>query len=99
MSVSDFAKMLYAYCERKGKDHRVIFLVDEIGQYVADDSNLLINLQTIAEDFSTYCKGRAWIVVTSQQNIDEVTKVRGQDFSKIQARFNMRIALSSLVIS
>lgn len=95
MSVSDFAKMLYAYCERKGKDHRVIFLVDEIGQYVADDSNLLINLQTIAEDFSTYCKGRAWIVVTSQQNIDEVTKVRGQDFSKIQARFNMRIALSS----
>ena len=95
MSVSDFAKMLYDYCEKKGKDHRVIFLVDEIGQYVADDSNLLINLQTIAEDFSTYCKGRAWIVVTSQQNIDEVTKVRGQDFSKIQARFNMRIALSS----
>ncbi|MBQ0066453.1 MAG: BREX system P-loop protein BrxC, partial [Firmicutes bacterium] len=99
MSVSDFAQMVYKYCQEKGPQHRVIFLVDEIGQYIADNSELLINLQTIAEDFSTYCKGQAWIVVTSQQNIDEVTRVKGQDFSKIQARFNMRLALSSSDVS
>ncbi|MCD7808717.1 MAG: BREX system P-loop protein BrxC [Erysipelotrichaceae bacterium] len=95
MSVEDFAKMIAEYCNKKGPNHRVVFLVDEIGQYIADDSKLLLNLQTISEDFSTYCKGQAWIIVTSQQNIDEVTKVRGEDFSKIQARFNMRLSLSS----
>lgn len=95
ISVEDFAKMIAEYCEKKGSQHRVVFLVDEIGQYIADDTNLLLNLQTIAEDFSTYCKGQAWVIVTSQQNIDEVTKVRGEDFSKIQARFNMRLPLSS----
>lgn len=94
MSVSDFAQMVSQYCQKKGPQHRVIFLVDEIGQYIADDTNLLLNLQTISEDFSTYCKGQAWIVVTSQQNIDEVTQVRGSDFSKIQARFPTRLSLS-----
>lgn len=94
MSVSDFAQLVGEYCCKKGPQHRVIFLVDEIGQYIADDTNLLLNLQTISEDFSTYCKGQAWIVVTSQQNIDEVTQVRGSDFSKIQARFPTRLSLS-----
>ena len=94
-SISDFAKLINEYCERKGNDHRVIFLADEVGQYIADDISLLINLQTLSEDFSTYCKGRAWIVVTSQQNIDEVTHVQGEDFSKIQARFHTRLSLSS----
>lgn len=99
ISVEDFAKMVAEYCAKKGNQHRVIFLVDEIGQYIADDTSLLLNLQTISEDFSTYCNGQAWIVVTSQQNIDEVTRVRGEDFSKIQARFNMRLPLSSSDVS
>lgn len=94
-SISDFAQLISEYCERKGNDHRVIFLADEVGQYIADDVSLLINLQTLSEDFSTYCKGHAWIVVTSQQNIDEVTHVQGEDFSKIQARFHTRLSLSS----
>lgn len=95
ISVSDFAKIVNDYCVRKGNGHRVVFLADEMGQYIAEDTNLLLNLQTISQDFSTYCKGKAWVVVTSQQNIDDITHVHGEDFSKIQARFNMRLSLSS----
>ena len=28
--------------------------------------------------------GKAWVIVTSQQDIDSITKVKGNDFSKIQ---------------
>jgi GH18 family chitinase len=55
----------------------------------------MLNLQTIVEDLGTACYGRAWVIVTSQQDIDSVTKVKGNDFSKIQGRFNTRLNLSS----
>lgn len=55
----------------------------------------MLNLQTVTEDLGTACGGKAWIVVTSQQDIDSITKTMGEDFSKIQGRFATRIALSS----
>ncbi len=95
LSIDKFAEYIRKYCESKGKNHHVLFLVDEIGQYIADDSKLMLNLQTVTEDLGTACKGSAWIVVTSQQDIDSITKTMGEDFSKIQGRFDTRIALSS----
>ena len=95
LSIDKFAEYIRKYCESKGKDHHVLFLVDEIGQYIADDSKLMLNLQTVTEDLGTACKGNAWIIVTSQQDIDSITKTMGEDFSKIQGRFDTRIALSS----
>ena len=70
-------------------------MIDEIGQYIGDDSKLMLNLQTVTEDLGTACKGKAWIVVTSQQDIDSITKTKGNDFSKIQGRFDTRLSLSS----
>lgn len=95
MSVEKFAQCVRSYCDSISKNHHVVFLVDEIGQYIADDSQLMVNLQTVTEDLGTACKGKAWIVVTSQQDIDSITKTMGNDFSKIQGRFDTRIALSS----
>ncbi|MEG2450271.1 MAG: BREX system P-loop protein BrxC, partial [Clostridia bacterium] len=53
------------------------------------------NLQTLAEDLGVICGGKAWIIVTGQQDIDSIVKVVGNNFSKIQGRFDTRIALSS----
>ncbi|MDZ7783114.1 MAG: hypothetical protein U5K56_09380 [Halioglobus sp.] len=59
----------------------------------------MTNLQTMAESLATKCRGRAWIVVTAQEEIKNVVgelgKQQGNDFSKIQARFNNRMKLSS----
>jgi hypothetical protein len=95
LSVEKFANKVKEYIESKGREHHVIFLVDEMGQYIGDDVGLMLNLQTVVEDLGTYCGGKAWVIVTSQQDIDSVTKVRGNDFSKIQGRFNTRLSLSS----
>ncbi|WP_435924143.1 BREX system P-loop protein BrxC [Paenibacillus sp. DYY-L-2] len=95
ISIDDFARLVKEYIERRGNNHHIVFLVDEIGQYIGDDSKLMLNLQTVTEDLGTACKGKVWIVVTSQQDIDSITKTKGNDFSKIQGRFDTRLSLSS----
>ena len=95
ISIEDFAKRVKAYIDHKGNNHHVVFFVDEIGQYLGEDSKLMLNLQTVTEELGKECRGKAWVVVTSQQDIDSITKVKGNDFSKIQGRFDTRISLSS----
>ena len=97
LDVEKFAREVEKYCRSKGDDHQVIFLVDEVGQYIGEDSELMLNLQTVAEELGTKLRGKAWLIVTSQADIDTVTKdrVKGYDFSKIQARFDTRLSLSS----
>lgn len=95
LSIEKFVGLVREYCVKKGKNHHVIFLVDEIGQYIADDTQLMLNLQTIVEDLGTACQGRAWVIVTSQEDIDSITKIKGNDFSKIQGRFDTRLSLSA----
>ncbi len=87
--------MVKEYLDHQEQNHHIVFLVDEIGQYIGDDSNLMLNLQTVTEDLGTACRGKVWIVVTSQQDIDSVTQTKGNDFSKITGRFDTRLSLSS----
>jgi len=85
--VEDFAALVRKYLERKGHNHHIVFLIDEIGQYIGDDSKLMLNLQTVTEDLGTACKGKAWIVVTSQQDIDSIIKTKRQRFLKNSRSF------------
>ena len=95
LSVEKFSERVRDYIKSKGDNHHVVFLVDEIGQYIGDDRALMLNLQTIVEDLGLECGGKAWVIVTSQEAIDEVIKVKGKDFSKIQGRFDTKLSLSS----
>ncbi|MEG2521187.1 MAG: BREX system P-loop protein BrxC, partial [Christensenellaceae bacterium] len=42
VSIEKFADLVRAYCEKKGKNHHIVFLVDEIGQYIAGDTRLML---------------------------------------------------------
>ncbi|RYM01466.1 BREX system P-loop protein BrxC [Sporolactobacillus sp. THM7-7] len=98
ISIEKFAKDVSEYVNSKGKNFHLIFLVDEIGQYIGDNRNLMLNLQTVAEDLGTHCHGKVWIMVTSQESIDSIIKVKGDDFSRIQGRFDTRLSLSSISV-
>lgn len=96
VSVESFAKLVNQHIESQGDNYHMAFLVDEVGQYIGSSQQRMLNLQSIVEDLGTYTHGKAWVIVTSQQAIDKVTKnINGQDFSKIQGRFSTRIAMSS----
>jgi hypothetical protein len=85
--------------DSRGPQHRIVFLVDEVGQFIGTDSHLMLNLQTITEELGTICRRRAWLVVTSQEDMDAVlgdmSRTKKQDFSKIQGRFYPPLSLSS----
>lgn len=73
-------------------------MVDEVGQYIGTDTNLLLNLQSLVEKVGSECGGKVWIVCTGQEAIDEIIKVRMDEFSRIQARFKTRLSLSSSAV-
>ena len=99
INIEGFAKVVNDYLLTKPANHKVIFLVDEVGQFIGANSQLMLSLQTITEQLGTQCKGRAWVIVTSQEDIDaaigEANKAKSQDFSKIQGRFHTRLSLAS----
>lgn len=94
-TTEEFASIVNEYCTKNKK--RVIFLIDEAGQFMGDNTQLMLNLQTCVEDLGKFCRGQAWVVVTSQQELKAMidsTKDKQQDFSKIQGRFDTRLLLS-----
>ena len=100
VSIEDFAEEVKDWLDKQGDPtFRLNFFVDEVGQFIGSDTKLMLNLQTIAESLNTKCSGRAWVFVTSQEDMEKVigdrTRQQGNDFTKIQARFKTRLKLTS----
>jgi len=99
LTVENFARWVKEYLDTRSPSHRILFFVDEVGQFIGKDGHLMLNLQTIVENLGVVCNGRAWVIVTSQEDIDTVlgslSNARTNDFSKIQGRFKTRLSLSS----
>ena len=83
------------YIDRKPENFRLLFMIDEMGQYAGSDTSLLLNLQSAVEEIGNVCGNKLWIICTGQQALDQIIKVRNEEFSRIQARFETILALSS----
>tara|TARA_R110000764_G_scaffold119039_2_gene206620 strand:+ start:9578 stop:13060 length:3483 start_codon:yes stop_codon:yes gene_type:complete len=98
-SIEDFCNRVKTYIDSKPKGFRLNFFVDEVGQYISDNTKLMLNLQTIAETLATKTKGNSWILVTSQEDMETVVgdmnRSQQNDFSRIQARFKIKVPLTS----
>ncbi|MDD4560791.1 MAG: BREX system P-loop protein BrxC, partial [Candidatus Cloacimonetes bacterium] len=97
ISIEEFAQNVAEYIGKKEKGFRLNFCVDEIGQFVADNTKLMLNLQTISESFDTVCKGRAWIIVTSQADLETIVghlkQSQSTEYGRITARFPIKMNL------
>ena len=67
MTSEKLSQLIAEYCHNRGKEYRLVFLVDEVGQYIGTDANLMLNLQTVVEDIGGATMGQAWVIVTSQE--------------------------------
>lgn len=94
-SIAQLVSEMKEYVDTKPDDFRLLFMVDEVGQYVGGDTDLLINLQSLVEKIGSECGGKIWVVCTGQEAIDEIIKARENEFSRIQARFKTRLSLTS----
>ncbi len=74
---------------------RVVFVVDEVGQYVARSIPRMFDLQGLAEAFQKK-RGPIWLVVTSQEKLSDVVdslESRQVEYARVQDRFPLRVDL------
>lgn len=74
---------------------RIVFVVDEVGQYVARDRQRMLDLQGIAHAFQKR-RGRVWLIATSQETLEDVIdSLEGSkvELARVQDRFPLRVDL------
>jgi hypothetical protein len=83
--------------EASGKEH-IIFVVDEIGQYVGSQQTKIHDLQGLAENLKELGGGKVWIVGTAQQTLtedDPRAAINSPELYKLKDRFPITVALES----
>lgn len=80
----------------------LMFVVDEVGQFVARDVQKMLDLQAIVQSLGVKGRGKHWVVVTSQEKLGEL--VSGLDDKKIELarlmdRFPLQVHLEPSDIS
>ncbi|HCC95656.1 MAG TPA: BREX system P-loop protein BrxC, partial [Flavobacteriaceae bacterium] len=89
---------LKEHVNSKDEHYKLIFLMDEVSQYIGSNTDLLLNLQTIVEEIGSKIGNKVWIVCTAQQDLRNLinnTDKKSEDFGKIMGRFETMISLDS----
>lgn len=83
---------------RKSGKEMIVFLVDEVGQYISARPDLIQSMQGLAENLKEIGKGKAWIFATAQQTLtedDQRAAVNSPELFKLNARFPIKVNLES----
>lgn len=58
---------------RRKPGHTLVYVVDEVGQFVARDVQKMLDLQAIVQQIGIESRGKQWLIVTSQEKLGELT--------------------------
>ncbi len=90
-------EMLEIAREATGKEY-IIFIVDEVGQYVGSRQNLILNLDGLAKNLKNIGDGKVWIIGTAQQTLTEdnpKASLNSPELYKLKDRFPIQIDLEA----
>ena len=98
----DLAKRGMELMKRRCPGKTLLFVVDEVGQFVARDVQKMLDLQAVVHNLGRIGRGKMWIVVTSQEKLTEF--VGGLDdkrveLARLMARFPLQVHLEPADIS
>jgi hypothetical protein len=83
--------------QASGKES-ILFIVDEVGQYVGSRPNLILNLDGLAKNLKSIGDGKVWLIATAQQTLtedDPRASLNSPELFKLSARFPVQIDLES----
>lgn len=83
--------------EASGKEH-IIFIIDEVGQYVGSRQNLILNLDGLAKNLKNIGDGKVWVIGTAQQTLtedDPKASLNSPELYKLKDRFPIQIDLEA----
>lgn len=90
-------EMLDIIREKTHKDF-IVFVIDEVGQYVGSRDNLILNLDGLAKNLKDIGGGNVWIIGTAQQTLmedDPNAALNSPLLYKLKDRFPIPINLES----
>ena len=98
----DLAKRGMELMNRRSPGKTLLFVVDEVGQFVARDVQKMLDLQAVVQNLGRIGRGKMWIVVTSQEKLTEL--VSGLDDKRVELarlmdRFPLQVHLEPADIS
>src|SRR5262249_8603865 len=106
ITVGKFVEQTFELCARRRPGKALVFIIDEVGQYVARSADKIEDLRAVVEQFGKVSKNLlnakkvvapVWVVVTSQEKLDEVVAAldsKRVELAKLQDRFKYRIDLA-----
>jgi hypothetical protein len=83
---------------RKSHKKNIIFVVDEVGQYVSAKTELITNLQGLAQNLKQIGEGQVWLFATAQQTLTEdnpAAMLNAPSLYKLKDRFPIQIHLEA----
>jgi hypothetical protein len=90
-------QMLSLIKKKTGKEN-VLFVIDEVGQYVASDNALILKLQGTMENLKDIGNGKVWLIATAQQTLTEDNpnaRFNSDKLYKLNARFPIPIDIEA----
>ncbi|MCF8075502.1 MAG: BREX system P-loop protein BrxC [Desulfotignum sp.] len=76
----------------------IIFIIDEVGQYVGARQQLILNLQGLAENLKKIGDGKVWLIGTAQQTLtedDAKASLNSPELYKLKDRFPVGVDLDA----
>jgi hypothetical protein len=81
-----------------GKVQHLIFVIDEMGTFIGDSNEKIGELNALSEMIGNKGKGKVWLIVTSQQDLEKVvdrTNFQPALVGRLNARFELKPQLIS----
>jgi iron-sulfur cluster repair protein YtfE (RIC family) len=82
VSPNALAERALKLMNRRFPDRSLVFVIDEVGQFVARDVQKMLDLQGIVQAIGRAGRGKMWVVVTSQERLSDV--VGGIDDKRVE---------------
>jgi hypothetical protein len=105
ITANELAARAFELADRRRTGKALIFIIDEVGQYVSRSVDKMLDLQGLVQAFGMEGKNRVeqkkaispfWIVVTSQEKLNEIVDALDSkkiELARLQDRFRVAIDL------
>lgn len=87
---------------RRRSGHTLVFVIDEVGQFVARDVQKMLDLQALVQSLGRVGRGKMWLIVTSQEKLTELVgglDDRRVELARLMDRFPLQVHLEPSDIS
>ncbi len=89
---------LYNLVKKKTGKENIIFVLDEVGQYVASNVDMILNVQGMLQTFKDEFRGKVWVIATAQQTLTEdnqKAQLNSNELYRLNDRFPIKVDIEA----